>query len=157
MFVRQLIGRNAGQIVEMPYHAGSSNITMGTCAAVTDAELSEAGIEIPAMNSESPPEAMPEGFIVKDAEGGGFDILDGDGEVLNQDHIPNLAAARSFAQAKFAERANESKSVKSALDPVPEGEPLNLTDEERATLPPLDPKASDEPENRILVEPKSKK
>jgi hypothetical protein len=40
---------------------------------------------------------------------------------------------------------------------VQEGEPLILTDEERAALPPLDPKASDGPENRTLVEPKSKK
>ncbi|MBE1208107.1 hypothetical protein [Aminobacter carboxidus] len=31
------------------------------------------------------------------------------------------------------------------------GEPLNLTDEERAALPPLDPNASDDPENRIAV------
>jgi hypothetical protein len=155
MFVRQLIGRNAGQIVEMPYHAASSNITMGTCAAVTDAELSEAGIEIPAMISESAPETMPDGFTVKDAEGGGFDILNVDGEVLNQEHIPNLAAARSFAQTRFAERANKSKSVESSV--VPDGEPLNLTDEERAALPKLDPQASNEPENRIFSEPKSKK
>lgn len=44
-----------------------------------------------------------------------------------------------------------SIEISETLKALP-GEPLDLTDEERAALPKLDPNASDEPENRIVVE-----
>ncbi len=45
--------------------------------------------------------------------------------------------------AAFAQRMrDEGKAVSK---PVPDGEPLNITDEERAALPALDPNAADDP------------
>lgn len=44
--------------------------------------------------------------------------------------------------AEFAQRMRDEG--KAASKPVPDGEPLNLTDEERALLPALDPNAADD-------------
>ena len=45
--------------------------------------------------------------------------------------------------AEFAQRMRDEG--KAALKPVSHGEPLNITDEERAALPALDPNAADDP------------
>lgn len=49
---------------------------------------------------------------------------------------------------RVADLASIEISATAKADP---GEPLDLSDEERAALPRLDPNASDDPENRIAV------
>ncbi|MER8615977.1 hypothetical protein NKG99_03850 [Mesorhizobium sp. M1409] len=99
MFVRQLIGREAGTIIELPYHAATASLGMGTCAEVSDAEIAEAGL-IPAPTySAIRPDEMPAGYRAIPSEGGGFDVIDAGGVTVNKEFIPNLPAARSFALA----------------------------------------------------------
>lgn len=118
MFVRQLIGRNAGQIVDMPYTAATSNIDMGTCAAVTDAEIAAAGLMPPDVVAQPLPEEMPLGFKAIETPGGGYDVVL-NGNVLNDLHIPNRAAARSFAQA-YAEQNPVAAEPEPEIVPEPE-------------------------------------
>lgn len=99
MFVRQLIGREAGTIIELPYHAATASLGMGTCAAVTDDEIAEAGLTPARTYSAIRPDEMPQGYRAISGEGGGFDVIDAGGVVVNQEFIPNLPAARSFALA----------------------------------------------------------
>lgn len=99
MFVRQLIGREAGTIIELPYHAATASLAMGTCAEVSDAEIAEAGLTPAPTYSAIRPDEMPEGYRAIPSEGGGFDVIDAGGVVVNPDFIPNLPAARSFALA----------------------------------------------------------
>ncbi|TPJ60829.1 Rho termination factor N-terminal domain-containing protein [Mesorhizobium sp. B2-6-1] len=99
MFVRQLIGREAGTIIELPYHAATASLGMGTCAEVTDDEIAEAGLTPAPTYSAIRPDEMPDGYRAVASEGGGFDVIDAGGVVVNQEFIPNLPAARSFALA----------------------------------------------------------
>lgn len=49
-----------------------------------------------------------------------------------------------------------SISISETKRAIPEGQPLNLTDDERAALPPLDPNAVDDPATYIAVQGKGK-
>ncbi|WP_132254730.1 hypothetical protein [Methylobacterium segetis] len=97
MYVRQLVGRLAGTIVQMPFSAATSNIAAGTCATVTDDEITAAGLQLEPVPSDAAPDGLPAGFRVEPTEGGGFDLLDAGGVRLNDEPFPNLPAARSFA------------------------------------------------------------
>ncbi|KQS78088.1 hypothetical protein ASG25_21860 [Rhizobium sp. Leaf384] len=111
MFVRQLIGREAGNIITLPFVAATSSLAMGTCAPVTDEEIAEAGlIEVKEFQHPSP-EEMPRGLRAVPSLGGGFDVVDDGGVILNEGFLPNLPAARSFATDLIA-----SQSTTAALD-----------------------------------------
>jgi hypothetical protein len=56
MLVRQLVGRFAGQIIEMPFHVAQSCLANGT-AALPDAEVRVRGFEVAAPPSEEPEDA----------------------------------------------------------------------------------------------------
>lgn len=102
MFVRLLIGKAAGSVVDMPYHAATAGFAAGTCRAVTDLELRESGTD-PAGASDTAPEAVPLGYrIMPDEAGGGYDLFSPTGERVNLQPIRNLAAARSIAEDHFA-------------------------------------------------------
>jgi hypothetical protein len=97
MFVRTLIGRQAGQIIELPYHAGSQAIDFGTAETVTDAEAAAAGFVVAPTGADAPVEDFPAGYWSEPIDGG-FDVfLVGGDKPLNDHLIPNLPAARSFA------------------------------------------------------------
>lgn len=107
MFVRQLIGRIAGQVIDLPPHVAQAMLDNGTAAKVTDAEIEAAGHELPPPPAETVP-MFPEGYDQRTNEGGTFDVYlkpidtDASGAITsvplnaNRD-LPNLAAARSFA------------------------------------------------------------
>lgn len=108
MFVRQLIGPQAGEIIEMPYLAAQNCLSVGTVQEVTDAEIAEAGLKpadvtAPAKAETVPPGYRVEEFVAVDDDDekftpGGYDVFDAGGVMLTAEHdIPNLAAARSFA------------------------------------------------------------
>lgn len=97
MFVRNLIGRNAGQIQEQPYHVASSNISMGTAEIVTDDEISAAGLTPPDPNLRETMERFPEGYTCKRDDVYGYLLFGPDGEQINEQPFPNLTQARSAA------------------------------------------------------------
>ncbi|ARM12127.1 MULTISPECIES: Rho termination factor N-terminal domain-containing protein [Rhizobium] len=98
MFVRQLIGREAGNIIYMPYDAAQSCLAMGTVAAVTDEEIADAGLEAPEPVVANRADELPRGFRVEAIPGGGFDLFDPGGVNISKDvDLPNLVAARDLA------------------------------------------------------------
>ena len=104
MFVRTLIGRNAGQIQEQPYHAATANLANGTALPVTEDEIREAGIDAPRALSSSV-EKMPEGYRVADDEEEGFNVFAPDGKEIRKTPFKNLAEARAAANAHAADTA----------------------------------------------------
>lgn len=116
MFVRQLIGREAGAIVELPYHAATACLAGGTAAEVTDEEIAAAGLTLPPAAPVNEPEQLPRGYRAEpDIEGYGYNVIDPGGVTLNQRPLPNLAAARSLAhehadpRPKLAEEAGNDE------------------------------------------------
>lgn len=98
MFVRQLVGPQAGEIIEMPHHAGQACLAVGTAESVTDEEIAEAGLRPAAEFVPVKPDALPDGYRAEPADGGGYNVIDAGGVNLTPEtDIPNLAAARSFA------------------------------------------------------------
>ncbi len=120
MYVRQLIGRQAGAIVEMPYHAATSNIAMGTAEPVTDAELAKAGLSLPIGLHEADREAPPPGYRIVACEAGGFDVIDPGEERLNREPLPNKAAARSLALQQFETRLSLAHGIITPVE-IPAG------------------------------------
>jgi hypothetical protein len=97
MFVRQLIGREAGNIIDMPYSAAQSCLAMGTVASVTDDEIAAAGLETEPVTANLPDE-FPRGFRVEALPEGGFDLFDPGGVNISEEvTLPNLVAARDYA------------------------------------------------------------
>ena len=102
MYVRLLIGKAAGTVVDMPYHAATAGFAAGTCRAVTDLELRGSGTD-PAGASDTAPEAVPLGYrVLANEEDGGYDLFDPEGVRVNLAPIRSLAAARSIAENHFA-------------------------------------------------------
>ncbi|MGO8093218.1 Rho termination factor N-terminal domain-containing protein [Rhizobium leguminosarum] len=98
MFVRQLIGREAGNIINMPYSAAQSCLAMGTVEAVTDEDIAAAGLEPAEPLVANRPDELPRGFRVENIPGGGFDLYDPGGVNISRDvDLPNLIAARDLA------------------------------------------------------------
>lgn len=96
-FVRQLIGRQAGQIVEMPFHVMQACLATGTAAAVTEDEMREAGIAPPRV-SDVEPDTFPDGYAAVPDEGGaGFNVTGPDGALIREMPFRNLAEARAAA------------------------------------------------------------
>ncbi|QXZ79658.1 Rho termination factor N-terminal domain-containing protein [Rhizobium sp. L51/94] len=99
MYVRQLIGREAGNIIVMPYSAATSCLAMGTVAEVTDEEIEAAGLEVEVFSANLP-DALPHGFRVEALPEGGFDLYDPGGVNLSADiSLPNMVAARDYAHS----------------------------------------------------------
>lgn len=98
MFVRQLIGSQAGQIIDLPYHAATACLAGGTVAAVTDDEVKEAGLEPEDDFVSLPPDEIPAGFrIEEDTEGPGYNVFDASGfNLTTETAIPHRIAAREF-------------------------------------------------------------
>ena len=108
MFVRQLIGPQAGEIIEMPHLAAQNCLSNGTVQEATDEEISAAGLKAAEVTPPAKAESLPPGYRVEEFIAvdeadekftpGGYDVFDAGGVMLTAEHdIPNLAAARSFA------------------------------------------------------------
>jgi hypothetical protein len=131
MFVRQLIGREAGNIITLPYVAATSSLAMGTCAPVTDEEIAEAGLLAVEEFRHPSPEEMPRGLRAVPSLGGGFDVVDDGGVILNGGCLPNLPAARSFATDLIA-------SQSTTATPDVEAEAEAEVETEVGSTPPID-------------------
>lgn len=100
MWVRQLIGRQAGTIVEMPFADAQLAKANDTAADVTAEEIAEAGHQVQAQATEAPAEKMIEGYRVESSlRGGGFDVFDAGGVRINDDPLHNHIVARDHAVA----------------------------------------------------------
>lgn len=103
MFVRTLIGRNAGTIIEMPYHVAQTAIMNGTAKEVSEQELEDAKLSVVIMATQEPPDSLPSGYTIEPDPLKGFNVLDAGGVVLtNEVLLPNLLAAREWARAHAA-------------------------------------------------------
>lgn len=117
MYVRTLVGRSAGDIIDLPVHAATSGMSMGTCAAVTDEEMAAVGITPVRGAAESVAEEFPDGYTATPHEAGGYALTGPDGEPVSVAPIPNLAAARSAANAHVLDAAKaEAEAAKAEAD-----------------------------------------
>ncbi|MGV1867218.1 MULTISPECIES: hypothetical protein [unclassified Rhizobium] len=99
MYVRQLIGREAGNIILMPFSAATSCLAMGTVAAVTDEEIEAAGLAVEVFSANLP-DTLPRGFRVEALPDGGFDLYDPGGvNISTEINLPNMVAARDYAHS----------------------------------------------------------
>ena len=109
MFVRQLIGRQAGEIIEMRADAAQACLAQGSAAPVTDEEMAAAGIAKPPPAADTVP-TLPEGYeALARPDGLGFDVyrtpvMRGEkgaitSESLNPAPLPNMIAVRDFIAA----------------------------------------------------------
>ncbi len=98
MFIFQLIGRQAGQVIEVPAHVAQSCTDMGTARYATDEEVAESGLELPmARDTEAEPEEAPPGYTIETLDGGGYNVIAPDQMQINEEPFRNLPAARSAA------------------------------------------------------------
>jgi hypothetical protein len=102
MFVKLLIGRAAGSIIDLRFDAAESGLAMGTCVLATEDEIALAGL--PPENGPSAviPDAFPEGYSAKAHEVGGYMLFGPDGAQVRDEPFTNLSAARSFADELVA-------------------------------------------------------
>jgi cobalamin biosynthesis protein CobT len=108
MLVRQLVGRAAGTIIDMPYHAAQAALATGSCKTVTDEEVAEAGIEVIQQAAAVPEDHIPAGYKIVMDEVQGYLVADAGGVVLREEPFPNIVAARSFAQNHHAHASGQS-------------------------------------------------
>lgn len=102
MWVKQLIGRLAGSVVDLPFSAAENAIANGTALAATDREVIDAGFAVAAGPAPVALDVMPIGYRVEPTEVGGFDLFDAAGIRLNGEPLPNMAAVLSFAHDHVA-------------------------------------------------------
>lgn len=125
MLVRQLVGPQAGHIVEMPFSAAEACISNGTAGRLTDAEIIEAGLTVPEEQPKAPP-TVPEGFYVRVRPDVGFDLFVGEAPAVEDpvktddwvgtgvqgpEPLHNLAAVRDAAQKYLDENSTEEGVV----------------------------------------------
>ncbi len=125
MFVKQLIGRMAGTVVEMPFAAATSNIASGTCVLATEDEIAAAGLEPVPVADLAKPELLPTGYRTEVTEAGGYDLLDPGGVRLNQEPFANMPAVLSFAHEHLT--ATAPLAVYIPLSQVPPAEAPTFT------------------------------
>lgn len=125
MFVRQKIGPQAEQIIEMPYVAAQACIDAGTAESVTDEEIQEAGLVPAEVTPPNKAETLPPGYRVdlavdlddddNEFTPGGYDVFDAGGVRLTAEvDIPNQAAARSFAWDHYEADQEAAKQPEAA-------------------------------------------
>lgn len=129
MYVKQLVGRQAGQIVEMDPAVAKSAIESGTAEKPTDEEIQEAGHQVDQRDVIVEPRQITLGYRAEPALDGGFDLFDPGGVKLNKDQpYHNLPEAMNAAE-QFGRRARglpekaevEDDKSKAGLQP---GEPI---------------------------------
>lgn len=129
MWVRQLIGRNAGLIVEMAYTEGMQNIANGTASAVSEDELESAGKNVADQKPDVDEALLISDYSVAIGEFGGYDIHDAGGVKINYEPYRNMLEARQAA----TEHAMGAKQI--AVEPKQsEGDELKTLRDEAAAL-----------------------
>jgi len=130
MFVRQLIGQQAGQIIEMPYHVVQACLSNGTVQSVTDAEVVEAGLTPPEPPPVEAAPLVPHGYeAISRLDGQGYDLFKqpvlrnerGDviSEAVNEKPLHNLAALRDYVAQVLERPAEPPKDPADVV--IPEG------------------------------------
>ncbi len=96
MFVKQLIGRQAGFVIDMPFAEAKACIDNGTAERATEDDITAALEQSTAPNVDVTPEQLMAGYRTESAESGGFDVFDAGGVKISQDPLHNQIAARDF-------------------------------------------------------------
>lgn len=101
MWMKQLIGRLAGSIVEIPYSAAQNAEMNGTAVRATDEEIAAAGIEVERIVETASVDVLPLGYSVEIVEDG-YDLIDPAGLTINTEVHRSLPAAISAAHDHVA-------------------------------------------------------
>lgn len=104
MYARQLVGRQAGSIVEFPPEVAKAKIADGTAEEVSEKEIREDGLNSAHQDTPVKPDQLLAGYRIEPADEGGFHLLDaggvkvvkGDGDDAT-DTFHNQPEARAFA------------------------------------------------------------
>ena len=119
MFVRTLVGRNAGNIIEMPFHVGETAIMNGTAKEVSEEELEAAKLSVVKMATQEPIDSIPPGYNIEQDSLSGYNVVDAGGVILTLDVLlPNMLAAREWARA-HAEATNTQAAKPQPKAPAP--------------------------------------
>lgn len=93
MWIKQLIGRLAGQVVELPFSAAENVIANGTGVVATDAEILAAGFVPGTAPVPARTDTLPLGYRAEPTEVGGYDLYDAAGALLNVEPLANMVVA----------------------------------------------------------------
>lgn len=120
MFVKQLIGRQAGEIVEMEFAEAKVCLDAGTAQRVSDEEIEAASHQPAASRVNHTDEQLLAGYRIDPApDNSGYDAFDAGGVPLNKDFT-----YRNFPQARDAVLAHS----RAARGLPPAGETVTTTD-----------------------------
>lgn len=99
MYVKQGIGRDAGQVVDMPFEQAQALLANGTATKPTEEEVLAAQEAQVARGPDIHPDQLLVGWRTEPAESGGFDLYDPGGVKVNGEPFHNQIAARDGAIA----------------------------------------------------------
>ena len=119
MWIKQLIGRLAGQVVDLPFSAAENVVANGTGVPATDAEVIAAGFEVVSVVVPVRTDVLPLGYRVEPTEVGGYDLYDAAGALVNVAPIVNMIAA-----VEAAHNHREATVMPLATIPIGEMSPL---------------------------------
>jgi hypothetical protein len=122
MWVKQLIGNRAGELVEMPHAEGRLAIDNGTAAAPSEEELVRANSATETLPVERSVDQVTAGYTISPHADGGFIVLDPGGVPLFTDQAP----FHNHLQAKEAVAEYARGTV--GLPPLERGEDGNPID-----------------------------
>lgn len=93
MWIKQLIGRLAGQVVDLPFSAAENVVANGTGVLATDAEVLAAGFDPMPAVAPVRTDTLPIGYRVEPTEVGGYDLYDAAGALVNVEPLANMIVA----------------------------------------------------------------
>lgn len=99
MFVKQLIGRQANMVIDMPFAEAKACIDNGTAVQATQEEITAAMEQSSAPVVAPPNEVLLAGYRVEPSEKGGYDVFDAGGVKISDSEkqpLRNQLEAREF-------------------------------------------------------------
>jgi hypothetical protein len=93
MWIKQLIGRLAGQVVDLPFSAAENVLANGTGVLATDTEVIAAGFDPVPVVAPVRTDVLPIGYRAEPTEVGGFDLYDAAGALVNVEPLANMIVA----------------------------------------------------------------
>ncbi len=136
MYLKSLVGRAAGSVVDMQKVAAEAALVNGTHVVATEEEIMAAGYTREPVQSDVAPATLPEGFkVVRYPGGGGFELRHSDDTPAADKLFPNMLAAYEHARgllppddttedAKAPEKEAGNAGAEQPTPSVPEPEPV---------------------------------
>jgi hypothetical protein len=132
MYVKSLVGRAAGSVIDLPKLAADSAILNGTHEVATEDEIMAAGYKTTPVQTDSAPTTLPEGFkVVRYPGGGGFELRFENDKPAADELFPNMIAAYEAA-AGMAGKDKPAEVPSAVEDIVPDEEAAKIAAEDLA-------------------------